>query len=73
MSPKEDVKTIKYYTVYLEENDKVIAFGTAKECAKAMNISYQHFLSIVSKWKHGKRKKYALLIENIALGSEEEN
>ena len=56
---------MKYYTVYLKENDEIVVFGTAKECAKILNISLNHFHSIVSKTCKGKRNKYEILIEDI--------
>ncbi len=54
-----------YYTVYLEKTDKVVAFGTARQCAEMMGITYEHFQSLVSKWRHGKRMKHTFIIEEL--------
>lgn len=37
----------KYYTVYLNKNDSIVAAGTAKECAEQMKMSENTFRSSV--------------------------
>lgn len=50
-----------YYTVYLNKDDSVVAYGTAEECAKQMKKSLNGFLSMVSKNTLGKQKKYTIV------------
>lgn len=52
-----------YYTVYLNENDEVVASGTAKECATQMHKSINGFHSLVSKNKNGVHKKYTVVVD----------
>lgn len=54
----------KYYTVYSSSTDKIIACGTARECAEQMGIGYPTFLSAVSKCKAGKQKNYVFIVED---------
>ena len=56
----------KYYTVYLQANDKVVAFGSAEQCAKMLGFgSKSDFHSMVSHTKHGHTKKYAVVTEDL--------
>ena len=50
----------KYYTIYLNKNDRVIAYGSAKEIAEALNISRATVYSRISKAMSGTAKKYAV-------------
>lgn len=55
--------TRKYYTVYLNKEDSIITFGTAKEYAKQMNRSIDCFYSTVSKSLRKKQNKYTIIVE----------
>lgn len=55
-----------YYTVYLRENDEIVAFGTAEECAKMMNKTEGNFKSLVSKTCKGKNRKYEVFKERLS-------
>ena len=39
---------MKYYTVYRNDTDEVVAFGTAKECADKRKMTVKSFHSVVS-------------------------
>jgi len=56
-------KDVLYYTVYLKKNDEIVAFGTAEECAKMLNITLDSFYSAVTRTKKGERKKYEFYAE----------
>ena len=49
---------IVYYTVYLAENDEIVAYGTPDECAKMLGMSKNTFFSIVCHTKGGRLNKY---------------
>lgn len=53
---------MKYYTVYLRKTDELVAAGTARDCAKALNKSLNGFHSMVSKNLTGKHKKYEIIV-----------
>lgn len=48
----------RYYIMYDNKTDQVVAQGTSKECAEQLHTSINCFHSIVSKAKRGKRHKY---------------
>ena len=50
-----------YYTVYDKKTEKVVAFGTARECAKQMNRSLASFYCTVSRNRSGKHHKYDIV------------
>ena len=47
-----------YYTVYLAQNERVIAFGLAEDCAKMLGMNKATFFSTVSHAKKGDNGKY---------------
>lgn len=52
------------YTVYRAKDDKLVAFGIAKECAETMNLSsVASFYSLVCNVLKGKNRKYEILVE----------
>lgn len=53
----------KSYYVYRTSDDALIAYGSARICAKTMGISIASFYSAVSRARTGKRKGYEFLIE----------
>lgn len=61
---------MKYYTVYLNATDEIVASGTAKECAQKMKRSVESFYCSVGRTRSGKHKKYTIIEEK--LNSEEE-
>lgn len=55
-----------YYTVYRAKTDKVVAFGTAKECAKMMDLaSVNSFYSLVSRASNGKNRKWNIVKDEL--------
>ena len=55
----------KYYTVYRNGTDEVVAFGTAEECAKIRGITLDSFHSFVSNTRSGRTKTYSVIVEDI--------
>ena len=52
---------MKYYTVYDNKTDRVVAFGRAEECTQMLGLkSVACFYSIVS--KSHRRKKYSVVV-----------
>ena len=58
---------MKYYTVYLNKNEKVVAFGDAKQCAEQMHLTNgaASFYAVTSRCKAGKIKKYTIICEKV--------
>ena len=56
---------MKYYTVYLSATDELIACGTAKECAKKMELTIESFYCAVGRVRAGKRKKHIVVEEDL--------
>ena len=55
----------KYYTIYDNTNDEVVAFGSAVDCMKKLGIKdIEQFYSFVSKTRSGLRKRYTVVAEN---------
>ena len=55
-----------YYTVYLNETDEVVAFGSAEECRRRLGLkSLESFYSLISKNRKGKQNRYTVITENI--------
>lgn len=53
-----------FYIVYRAKDDKILAVGDAKECAKQMELaSVGCFHSIVSKSRKGITKEYEIVVE----------
>lgn len=63
---------MKYYTVYLNSTDEIVAAGTARECAKKMNRSVESFYCSVGRTRSGKHKKYTIIEENMNAQDDEE-
>ena len=54
----------KYYTIYDNTNDEIVAFGSAIECMKKMGIKdIEQFYSFVSKTRSGLRKRYTVVVD----------
>ena len=60
------------YTVYRSDNDEIVAYGTAEECAHMMGITYGSFRAMVSRALKGERKKYFVLKEYLDEEEEED-
>ena len=56
---------MKYYTVFLSQNDDIIASGTARECAKQLGKTLNGFHSLVSKNTLGIHKKYVIVKDEV--------
>lgn len=56
-----------YYTVYLNKNDKIVAFGDASQCAEQLKISQgvAGFRTILCRTKKGQLTKYTIVSEKV--------
>ena len=52
------------YSVYSRKTDMLLAFGTARECAKALGLTLGSFWSMVSRVRTGKNRKYLVYLED---------
>ena len=60
------MKYQRYYTFYNELTDEILCFGTAEELVeKGAFTSFGALRSVVSKIKHGKSPRRAVVIEKI--------
>ena len=55
----------KYYTVYLAKDDSIVAFGTARNCARMLGLTPSRFHQLLSQIRSGKSKKYEFYSEPI--------
>ena len=64
---------MKYYTVYHEDTDEIIAFGNAAKCAKELGLKdIRQFHAFVSKTRSGLRKHYKVVVEDYDENEEDE-
>lgn len=56
---------LKYYTVYDNKTDEIVASGSAQECADALGIKKSSFYYAWSRQKTGRviKGKYHILVE----------
>lgn len=55
---------MKYYTVYKEDGDEIIAFGNAIQCTEKLGLkNIRQFHAFVSKTRSGLRKRYTVVVE----------
>ena len=55
---------MKYYTVYREDTEEIIAFGNAVRCAEIFGLKdARQFHAFVSKTRSGLRKHYKVVVE----------
>ncbi len=55
---------MKYYTVYREDSDEIIAFGNAVQCAEILRLKdARQFHAFVFKTRSGLRKRYKVVVE----------
>ncbi len=55
---------MKYYTVYREDAEEIIAFGNAVQCAEILGLkNASQFHAFVSKTRSGLRKYYKVVVE----------
>jgi hypothetical protein len=55
----------KYYTVYDERTEEIIAFGNASQCTAILGLkNARQFHAFVSKTRSGLRKNYKAVIED---------
>lgn len=53
-----------HYTIYRAKDDQLVAFGVARECARAMKLANTaSFYCLVCNVMKGKNRKYEILIE----------
>ena len=56
----------KYYTVYSDKKDEIVAFGTSAEfCKKLGYKDIEQFYSFVSKTRSGIIKHFSVVMEDI--------
>ena len=53
----------KFYIVRLRADDRLVCCGTKEECAVAMNMSIETFLTTVSRCRNGYNGKYDIDVE----------
>ncbi|MBE6616628.1 MAG: hypothetical protein E7627_01605 [Ruminococcaceae bacterium] len=54
----------RYYTVYRNEDDEIVAFGNAAECTRQLGLKdEEQFYAFVSKTKSGLRKSHSVVID----------
>jgi len=64
----------KYYTVYKNDNDEIIAFGTASQCTQTLGLkNTRQFYAFVSKTRSGLRKNYVVVVEDDTGNEDTEN
>jgi hypothetical protein len=62
----------KYYTIYSNKTDEVVAFGDSLECCKKLGLKdLRQFYAFVSKTKSGIRKGYSVVVEELSHDDEE--
>ena len=56
----------KYYTVYSDKKDEIVAFGTSAECCKKLGYKdIEQFYSFVSKTRSGIIKHFSVVVDEI--------
>ena len=55
---------MKYYTVYREDTEEIVAFGNAVQCAEILGLKgARQFHVFVSKTRSGVRKRYTVVVK----------
>lgn len=54
---------MKWYTVWDNRTDDVLACGTSKDCRQMMGLSESAFKSLAHNVKTGKNNKFSILVE----------
>lgn len=52
----------KDYTVYRRKTDELLCYGTADECAEALNMDEHGFYLTVYNVKRGANRKYKIIV-----------
>lgn len=65
-------KFVNYYTIYDAKTDRVMASGSAVECAEALQMGLISFYSMVTRVRNGETKRYAVVVDNFKEVAEEE-
>ena len=56
----------KYYTVYSDKKDEIVAFGSSAQCCKTLGYKdIEQFYSFVSKTRSGLIKHYTVVVEKV--------
>ena len=60
---------MKYYTVYDNKTEQVIAYGTAQECADTLGIKKSSFQYAYSRQKTGRvtKGRHHIVVEKVSL------
>ncbi len=62
---------MKYYTVYCEDTEEIIAFGNAVQCAEILGLkNARQFHAFVSKTRSGLRNHYKVVVEEADVDEE---
>lgn len=59
LPPARHHRHAKEYAVYDGKTEELVALGTARECAAALNTTVNTFRTLISKAKRGAYKKYS--------------
>lgn len=55
----------RYYTVYDNKSDEIVAFGSSVECTKKLGLKdTEQFYAFVSKTRSGLIKRYSVVVED---------
>lgn len=66
------MKPKKYFTIYNNSTDEVVASGFLEECAKQFGTNKRCMSSIISRAITGKRTKYSVVIEILDIEEKKE-
>ena len=56
-----------YYTIYLADEDTIVAFGDSTHCAKMLGMTLPSFYSMITRVSRGTNKKYEYYAEPLYL------
>lgn len=59
------VRPQRRYTVYKRKTDELLAFGSARECAKQLGITLASFYSAVSRAKTREEGRYEVFVDEV--------
>lgn len=54
-----------YYTLYLASTDEIVAFGTARNCARMLGMTVARFHQLISRIRTGRNKKFEFYAEPV--------
>ena len=62
----------RYYTIYRNKTDEIVAAGNMRECATQLGVKPSSMYSIISKNNKGKRKTYTIVFDDSSEADYEE-